>query len=176
VAAAAQEGLFDEEALEPGDSVLVHFPGEVECWRGPFVVMKRINACSFRVRSDQYGEMVVDTARLQELSKQQQQQRQKQQQQQQAGKGHFVLNVGRSTAKDVVVALAKEAGSERDPYKSSASHEFVDRESDDAIRRARRSGGSGGGGSGMLEPQQAEKEADEKRRQLLQTKRKATVV
>jgi hypothetical protein len=185
-----QEGLFDEESLEPGDTVLVHFPGTSECWRGPFVVVRRINASLFTLRSDEYGEMDAETSRLQDMrikakppSKN-------------VTDKHFVRNVGRSTAKDAVIELAKANNAARDPYAPPSAYEFVQYDTEEVAAKKRlgqTQGESPGGrsssapGSGSmkrqqqqpaqhLEPQPAEEEAEERRRRFTETQRKATTV
>ena len=169
-----QEGLFDEEALEPGDQVLVHFPGTSECWRGPFSVVRRINASVFTVHSAEYGKMDVETSRLQDMrirvpppsanvtDK------------------HFVRNVGRATAKDAVMALAKANNAARDPYKPPSQYDFVDYDADGVIReKQRRMGETTGDGVGsrsrpVLEAQPAEVQAEARRRRFAETQRKQT--
>ena len=175
-----QEGLFDEEALEPGDRVLVHFPGTSECWRGPFAVVRRINASLFTVRSDEYGEMDVETPRLQDMrikakppSKN-------------VTDKHFVRNVGRSTAKDAVIELAKANNTARDPCAPPSAYEFVQYDTEEvaAMKRLGKPQTQTPGRSSSarkqpvqhLEPQPAEEEAEARRRRFTETQRKATAV
>ena len=101
--AVEQQGLFDDTGLEPGDRVLVHFTRDGECWRGPYEVVRRLNATTFRVKSDQWGTIDVDGHRLQDA-------RVAHEPPPPPLKKEFVLAVGRTTAKDVVIGLAKAAG------------------------------------------------------------------
>ena len=163
-----QEGLFDDTALGAGDRVLVHFPGHTECWQGPFVVVKRINATLFTVRSDEFGEMDVDVARLQDMRL-----GQPPPPKPGADKGHFVRNVGRTTVKDVVLDLAKAAGAERTPYMPPSSYEYVEYDSERAIQQ-RRQKSSGQAASKQLDPLPIELEREARRARFNETKRKAT--
>ena len=162
-----QDGIFDEKTLQPGDQVLVHFPSELECWKGPFTVVNRVNACLFTVRSQEFGQHTVDVARLQDMRMRSKTVPPTE------GKKHFVLNVGRSTAKDVVVGLAKEAGSNRGPYNPPSAYNFVEYESDAAAFQ--RLNGSTTT-KAELELTEAEKSAEERRKRFNETKRKAARV
>eukprot|EP00750_Incisomonas_marina_P004342 INCI13462.10.p2 GENE.INCI13462.10~~INCI13462.10.p2 ORF type:complete len:453 (-),score=99.11 INCI13462.10:1934-3214(-) len=162
-----QEGLFDEAALEPGDRVLVHFPGTSECWRGPFVVVRRINASLFTVRDEagDAGQLDVETSRLQDMRI-----RAKPPSAQVTDK-HFVRNVGRATARDAVLELARNNNAGRDPYQPPSSYEYVEYEPEQTIRE-RRDRARGRGASPLLDPLPAEKEAEARRARFNETQRK----